>query len=161
VQPIYAGLPPAFGPPTPIGLGPRVAMTVISPWSRGGWVNSQVFDHTSVLRFLERWTGVREDNISAWRRSICGDLTSCFDFASPDPTIPLLPDTAVLRRAADANESKLPKPSPAPARPAGRADPGRRPGARSCRAVSAERRSGRDGGAVTISMANAGAPRCS
>jgi len=73
-----------------------------------------VFDHTSVLRFLERWTGVREDNISAWRRSICGDLTSCFDFASPDPTIPLLPDTAVPAPSRDANESKLPKPSPPP-----------------------------------------------
>ena len=37
-------------------------MTVVSPWSRGGWVNSEVFDHTSVLRFLEVWTGVREPN---------------------------------------------------------------------------------------------------
>ncbi len=55
----------------------------ISPWSRGGWVNSQVFDHTSVLRFLERVTGVREPNISDWRRAVCGDLTSCFDFTNP------------------------------------------------------------------------------
>ncbi|MGW1347243.1 phosphocholine-specific phospholipase C [Kribbella sp. NPDC002412] len=64
----------------PIGLGPRVPMTVISPWSVGGHVNSQVFDHTSVIRFLERWTGVREPNISSWRRTACGDLTSAFDF---------------------------------------------------------------------------------
>ncbi|HEY3630525.1 MAG TPA: alkaline phosphatase family protein, partial [Jatrophihabitantaceae bacterium] len=49
VQPLTNGLPPPFGPPTSIGLGPRVPMTVVSPWSRGGWVNSQVFDHTSVL----------------------------------------------------------------------------------------------------------------
>ena len=48
----------------PIGLGPRVPMLVVSPWSRGGWVNSQVFDHTSVLRFLEALTGVAEPNIS-------------------------------------------------------------------------------------------------
>ncbi|KAA2254514.1 phospholipase C, phosphocholine-specific [Solihabitans fulvus] len=94
-----------------IGLGARVPMTVISPWSRGGWVNSQVFDHTSVLRFLEAWTGVRETNISAWRRAICGDLTSCFDFGVKNTTIPLLPDTAKLRAEADATESKLPKPS--------------------------------------------------
>jgi phospholipase C len=114
VQPIYAGLPPAFGPLVPIGLGPRVPMTVISPWSRGGWVNSQVFDHTSVLRFLETWTGVREPNISAWRRAVCGDLTSCFDFAHPDFSIPSLPDTAALRREADQNESKRPKPSTPP-----------------------------------------------
>nr|WP_192751313.1 phospholipase C, phosphocholine-specific [Actinopolymorpha pittospori] len=64
----------------PIGLGPRVPMTVVSPWTIGGYVDSEVFDHTSVLRFLERWTGVEEPNISAWRRSACGDLTSAFDF---------------------------------------------------------------------------------
>ena len=64
----------------PIGLGPRVPMTVVSPWTIGGYVDSEVFDHTSVIRFLERWTGVREPNISDWRRATCGDLTSAFDF---------------------------------------------------------------------------------
>jgi phospholipase C len=59
-------------------------MYVISPWSRGGWVNSQVFDHTSVLRFLEARFGVREPNISAYRRAVCGDLTSAFNFATPN-----------------------------------------------------------------------------
>jgi phospholipase C len=66
----------------PIGLGPRVPMTVVSPWSIGGHVNSQVTDHTSVIRFLERWTGVKEPNISQWRRTACGDLASAFDFKS-------------------------------------------------------------------------------
>jgi phospholipase C len=65
----------------PLGLGPRVPMTVVSPWTVGGHVCSEVTDHTSVLRFLERWTGVAEPNISAWRRSVCGDLTSAFDFS--------------------------------------------------------------------------------
>ena len=64
----------------PIGLGPRVPMTVVSPWTIGGHVSSEVFDHTSVIRLLERWTGVREPNISPWRRAACGDLTSVFDF---------------------------------------------------------------------------------
>jgi len=64
----------------PIGLGPRVPMTIVSPWTIGGRVSSEVFDHTSVLQFLERWTGVSEPNISAWRRKACGDLTSAFDF---------------------------------------------------------------------------------
>lgn len=73
------------------GLGPRVPMLVMSPWSKGGWINSEVFDHTSVLRFLERCFGVAEPNISAWRRAVCGDLTSCFDFASPDAQKPRLP----------------------------------------------------------------------
>lgn len=73
----------------PIGLGPRVPMLIVSPWTQGGWVCSQVFDHTSVLRFLEARFGVGEPNISAWRRAVCGDLTSAFDFSNhsePDTT---------------------------------------------------------------------------
>jgi len=68
----------------PFGPGPRVPLFVISPWSRGGWVNSEVFDHTSVLRFLERRFGVAETNISPWRRAVFGDLTSAFDFAGAE-----------------------------------------------------------------------------
>ncbi|WP_426207450.1 phosphocholine-specific phospholipase C [Massilia sp. TWP1-3-3] len=68
----------------PYGLGPRVPMYVISPWSTGGWVNSQVVDHSSVIRFMERRFGVPEPNISPWRRAVCGDLTSAFDFTRPD-----------------------------------------------------------------------------
>lgn len=69
---------------SPIGLGFRVPMVVASPWSRGGWVNSQVFDHTSALQFLEHFLSekykkpIREENISAWRRTVCGDLRSIF-----------------------------------------------------------------------------------
>jgi phospholipase C len=96
----------------PIGLGPRVPMTVVSPWSRGGWVNSQVFDHTSVIRFLEVITGVKEPNISDWRRSVCGDLTSCFDFTSFDPSIPSLPNVAALIAQADTEEELPPVPMP-------------------------------------------------
>jgi phospholipase C len=68
----------------PIGLGYRVPMIIASPWTRGGWVNSEVFDHTSSLRFLETFVErkfgkkIREDNISDWRRAICGDLSSAF-----------------------------------------------------------------------------------
>ena len=67
-----------------VGLGFRVPMVVVSPWSRGGYVNSQTFDHTSSIQFLEHFlshkTGqkIYEDNISSWRRSLCGDLTSVF-----------------------------------------------------------------------------------
>ncbi|MFF0966033.1 phosphocholine-specific phospholipase C [Streptomyces sp. NPDC003703] len=64
----------------PVGPGPRVPMTVVSPWTVGGFVSSEAFDHTSVIRFLEKWTGVHEPNISDWRRSVFGDLTSAFDF---------------------------------------------------------------------------------
>ncbi|WP_447725742.1 phosphocholine-specific phospholipase C [Sphingomonas koreensis] len=73
------------------GPGPRVPLFVVSPWSRGGWVNSQVFDHTSVLRFLEARFGVDEPNISPYRRAVCGDLTSAFNFATPNTeTLPAL-----------------------------------------------------------------------
>jgi len=108
------GTPDEYVLGLPVGLGVRVPMTVVSPWSRGGWIDSQVFDHTSVLKFLELWTGVREPNISAWRRAITGDLMSCFDFARSDTSIPALPDTAVLRKIADETESKLPTPTPPP-----------------------------------------------
>ena len=87
----------------PYGLGPRVPMYVVSPWSRGGWVNSQVFDHTSVIRFLETRFGIHEANISPWRRAVCGDLTSAFDFtaADRDPFGPLPdPGADALRAAA-------------------------------------------------------------
>lgn len=69
---------------SPIGLGYRVPMIIASPWSRGGCVCSEIFDHTSVLQFLEALlrhkTGknIQETNISQWRRTICGDLTSAF-----------------------------------------------------------------------------------
>jgi phospholipase C len=79
----------------PWGLSSRVPMYVVSPWSKGGWVNSQVFDHTSLGRFLEQRFGITVDAISPWHRAVCGDLTSCFDFVSPnDPVVPKLPDTS-------------------------------------------------------------------
>jgi phospholipase C len=68
----------------PIGMGFRVPMIIASPWTRGGWVNSQLFDHTSTLMFLETFIEkkygktVKEENISAWRRAVAGDLTSIF-----------------------------------------------------------------------------------
>jgi phospholipase C len=85
----------------PYGLGPRVPMMVISPWSKGGFVCSQVFDHTSVLMFLERRFGVMEPNITAWRRSVCGDLTSALDFKSPNARLAPLPDTSGYIKAVD------------------------------------------------------------
>jgi phospholipase C len=66
----------------PIGLGFRVPMLVVSPFSRGGLVCSNTFDHTSTLRFLETRFRVRVPNLSAWRRKHTGDLTAAFDFAA-------------------------------------------------------------------------------
>jgi phospholipase C len=68
----------------PIGLGTRVPFLAISPWSKGGYVNSQVFDHTSTIRLIEQRFGIVEPNISPWRRAVVGDLTSMFNFANPN-----------------------------------------------------------------------------
>lgn len=68
----------------PIGLGFRVPMIIASPWSRGDWINSQLFDHTSTLMFLEEFVRAKfaktvvEENISSWRRCIAGNLASVF-----------------------------------------------------------------------------------
>ncbi|WP_371618517.1 phosphocholine-specific phospholipase C [Streptomyces sp. NBC_00454] len=78
----------------PYGLGPRVPMIVVSPWSKGGYVCSETFDHTSVIRFMEKRFGVQEPNISPWRRAVCGDLTSAFDFSKADASPAALPSTA-------------------------------------------------------------------
>ncbi|MDQ6820148.1 MAG: phospholipase [Actinomycetota bacterium] len=67
----------------PIGLGFRVPMLVVSPFSRGGLVCSDTFDHTSTLRFLETRFGAKVPNLSRWRRKHTGDLTRAFNFAAP------------------------------------------------------------------------------
>ncbi len=109
--------PPADG--RPYGPGPRVPMWIVSPWSRGGWVNSQVFDHTSTLMFLEKRFGVAEPQISAYRRAVCGDLTSCFNFVNPNnetlPTLAGRTDKATVdaRIAAQVQAPKLPQPAAA------------------------------------------------
>ena len=80
-------------PTGPIGLGTRVSLIAISPWSKGGYVNSEVFDHTSVLQFIEKRFGVHEVNISQWRRAVTGDLTSVFNFTDPNNAHAQLPGT--------------------------------------------------------------------
>ena len=77
----------------PIGLGFRVPMLIISPFARGGFVSSDLFDHTSMLRFLETRFGAEVPNLTAWRRATVGDMTSAFNFTKPDYSIPSLPDT--------------------------------------------------------------------
>ena len=87
------GTPKEFVHGLPIGGGFRVPCIIVSPWTAGGWVCSEPFDHTSVLRFLEKFTGVREPNISEWRRQTFGDLTSAFRFGDAKASPPQLPDT--------------------------------------------------------------------
>jgi phospholipase C len=161
-------IPPVAPPGTPleyvggrpIGLGPRVPMTVISPWSRGGWVCSEVTDHTSVIRFLERWTGVQEPNISPWRRAVTGDLMTAFDFREHNTVIPMLPDTAAMQRAVDRRQPALPPPTPPAASTSGDAQrmPVQQPGQRPARALPYQPMANiaRSGTALTVAMQNHG-----
>jgi phospholipase C len=77
----------------PIGLGFRVPLLVVSPFSRGGYVCSETFDHTSQLRFLEERFGVTAPNISAWRRKTVGDLTATLHMNNSRQSLPALPAT--------------------------------------------------------------------
>jgi phospholipase C len=120
---LHPNPPGTTGQPQPdgrvYGPGVRVPLYVISPWSRGGWVNSQVFDHTSIIRFIEKRFGVREPNISRYRRAVCGDLTSAFNFERPnDEVLPALAGRKTLLEADTlrADQEKLPRILP-PANP--------------------------------------------
>ncbi|WP_143307034.1 phosphocholine-specific phospholipase C [Chitinophaga vietnamensis] len=100
---------------SPIGLGYRVPLVIASPWSRGGYVNSQVFDHTSIIQFLEHFLEhktrkpLKETNISAWRRTICGDLTSVFrPFKGEKVSVPFPDRKAFIESVYNARFKKLP-----------------------------------------------------
>ncbi|WP_329137634.1 phospholipase [Streptomyces sp. NBC_01476] len=94
----------------PVGLGFRVPAVIVSPWTVGGWVCSELFDHTSQLRFLEKVTGVVETNISQWRRRTVGDLTSAFRFHDASRYIPSLPGTNGQYNLAQYEAAHLPMP---------------------------------------------------
>jgi phospholipase C len=125
-------------PSGPYGMGIRVPMVVISPWSKGGWVNSEVFDHTSLIRFIEerfgrQYLGIREGNITKWRRVVSGDLTSAFNFASPNAATVPLPSTVAY---IPPDNNRHPDYSPVP--PTDQAMPVQEPGTRPARAVPYE-----------------------
>ena len=92
-DPTLEGSPAIAGP---IGLGFRVPMTIVSPFSRGGFVSSDLFDHTSVLRFLEARFGAEVPNLSAWRRATVGDMTSALNFSKIDTSVPSLPSLSTI-----------------------------------------------------------------
>src|SRR5258708_38205842 len=98
---IFAGsssYPVSTFPAGSYGTGVRVPMVVISPWSKGGWVNSEVFDHTSLIRFIEsrfgaQYPGIVENNITPCRRAVSGALRSALNFTSPNDSKVQLPST--------------------------------------------------------------------
>ncbi|MGQ4490597.1 phospholipase C, phosphocholine-specific [Streptomyces sp. 372A] len=150
-------VPPPVAPPgvldeqwegRPTGLGVRVPMLVVSPWTVGGYVCSEVFDHTSVIRFLERWTGVEEPNISDWRRQVTGDLTSAFDF------------TRQRRQPAVRQPGAIPPLSGrwSPRPPAVQRLPEQEPGVRPARPLpyQPDAQARRAGGGLRVELANSG-----
>ena len=144
----------------PYGLGVRVPMVVISPWSKGGWVDSELFDHTSLIQFVERRFGegnprLRENNITRWRRAVTGDLTSAFNFRSPNDAGVALPSTAAY---VPPDNDRHPDYKPMP--PTLQSVPGQEPGLRPARAVPYELQAVGEAdlsdGTVTIRFANSG-----
>lgn len=144
----------------PYGLGLRVPMIVISPWSKGGWVSSEVFDHTSLIRFIEKRFGgqhpsLKEGNITPWRRAVAGDLTSAFNFSSPnDATVPLPSTVAYLPPDNQKHPDYVPEP------PTEQALPTQEPGTRPARPVpyrlEVDGQVNPASGTVTISFGNTG-----
>jgi phospholipase C len=106
-----SGTPHEFVGGLPIGGGFRVPCIIVSPWSAGGWVCSQPFDHTSSLRFLEKFTGVDEPNISDWRRGTFGDFTAALRFDDPSAQAPSLPNTGAALSRALYEVGNLPQPT--------------------------------------------------
>jgi phospholipase C len=114
----------------PWGLGARVPFTVVSPWSKGGWVNSEVASHASIGLFLEKWLGITVPAISDWHRAVLSDLTTFFDFKTPNDGFPSLPDLSGYA-ASDAASEQLPPVEP----PTTQALPTQEPGIAPSRAL--------------------------
>jgi len=106
------GTPGEYVDGAPIGLGFRVPCIVVSPFSRGGFVCGDTFDHTSTLRLIEARFGVEVPHLTKWRRDTCGDLTAAFGFgAAADTSFPALPPTADALRLVQQQIRTLPLPS--------------------------------------------------
>ena len=86
----------------PVGLGFRVPCILMSPFTQGGFRATEVFDHTSTLRLMETLFGVEVPNLSAWRRSVTGDMTSALALGQPPATtVPSLPAAPLVEPTVD------------------------------------------------------------
>ncbi len=100
----------------PIGLGFRVPLLVLSPFSHGGYLCTDVFDHTSILQFIEKRWEVEVPNLSKWRRETTGDLTSAFNFeAEPDKKVGKLPKVKLSKEELSAGACEKVTPLSVPA----------------------------------------------
>jgi phospholipase C len=107
-----SGTPGEFVDGVPIGLGFRVPCLVLSPFTRGGYVCGETFDHTSTLRLIETRFGVEVPYLTDWRRKTCGDLTAAFGFGQPaDVSVPALPETQRALLQIEQRIAALPNPA--------------------------------------------------
>ncbi|MGH9028116.1 MAG: alkaline phosphatase family protein, partial [Acidimicrobiales bacterium] len=80
----------------PVGLGFRTPCLVISPFSRGGYLCSEVFDHVSVLKLISARFGAPVPNASQWRLETVGDMTGALALTMPmNTSVPSLPPTSI------------------------------------------------------------------
>jgi len=71
------------------GLGPRVPLLIISPYAKPGYVSHTVYDHTSILKFVEK----RYSLSALTPRDASADaMLDSFDFTRP-PQLPQLVST--------------------------------------------------------------------
>jgi phospholipase C len=112
---IAQGVPSREARSGPIGMGFRIPTIIASPWTRGGWVNSQLFDHTSAPQFLEKFIAlkfgksIREENVSEWRRTVAGDFTSCFrTHTANEPSLDFLNRNKFIELIVNARSKALP-----------------------------------------------------
>ncbi|RLM00063.1 hypothetical protein CFD26_103529 [Aspergillus turcosus] len=79
---------------TALGPGPRVPRCIVSAYTRGGNVFTELTDHTSDIMFAEAWAaaqgyeGVYSQEITPWRRATMSNLLNAFDWENPDFTKP-------------------------------------------------------------------------
>ena len=118
------GTPGEFVDGVAVGPGFRVPTIIVSPWTVGGYVCSDTFDHSSLVRFLETRFGVTEPHISAWRRRTVGDLTSAFRFDRPGRPFPTdrrlsyaTATTSLVRAQRQARDNPPPEPPGSSAAP--------------------------------------------
>ncbi len=69
-----------------MGLGPRVPLLIISPFAKAGYVSHTVYEHSSILKFVE--TRYQLPPLTA-RDGMASNMLDSFDF-SQQPQVPLI-----------------------------------------------------------------------
>jgi phospholipase C len=90
------------------GLGPRVPLLIISPYTKPGLIASSLYEHSSLLKFAETVFGLPTIHERDADPRV-GDMTDAFDFTQA----PLPPLTLSTRTCSPASQTELAFPSQA------------------------------------------------